>query len=281
MKVSAIYKELTRELTPIYGDQEAASICNLLFEEICGISRTQRLTQADLTLSANALSRINSAKEQLLQMVPVQHIIGHTYFLGKKFSVNDSVLIPRPETEELTQMIINRHKDQSIDVLDIGTGSGCIAISLALALKKANVEAWDISESALKTATENAATLDAKVTFKQVDVLATKTDKNWDVIVSNPPYIPEMDQPSMHENVTLHEPRMALFVPDDDPLLFYRAIGSLAIKYLNSKGKLYLEIHERFGDATVRLLNSLGFDRVILHEDMQKKPRMIEATKAP
>ena len=281
MKVSAIYKELSRELAPIYGDQEAASITNLLLAELCGISRTKRLTQGDMTLSAHHQTSIESARDQLLQMVPVQHIIGHAYFIDRKFEVNSSVLIPRPETEELTQLIINNHRNDHVKILDIGTGTGCIAVSLALALENAKVEAWDISEDALKTAAKNAKNHNAKVIFKRIDVLTADVYSQWDVIVSNPPYIPEKDRATMHENVTKHEPGLALYVPDDDPLLFYRVIGMMAIKQLNPGGKLYLEIHEKYGDETIALLNNIGFDQAMLYEDMQNKPRMIVATKAP
>ncbi|MEO9477002.1 MAG: peptide chain release factor N(5)-glutamine methyltransferase [Cyclobacteriaceae bacterium] len=275
-KVSAIYKETVQELSSIYDQREAEIMCNLLFEDLLGISKTDRVLRPDFTLEAEKVGKINSALRRLLLHEPVQHVIGHTHFYGRNFKVNHHTLVPRPETEELVDLIIKENQKSHVKILDIGTGTGCIPVSLALEMKESDVYAIDISAEALALAKENAQLNQANISFSKTDILTEELKENeLDIIVSNPPYIPHLEKSQMDKNVLEYDPEIALFVPDEDPLLFYRVIGEKALKTLKTGGKLYFEIHEKYGKATTELLENQGYTEVTVFQDLQGKDRMV------
>ena len=212
---------------------------------------------------------------------PLQHVVGFGEFYGRRFKCGPEALIPRPETEELVDWVIQgigKLGNWEISVLDIGTGTGCIPITLGLEAPKIQTQGIDISEGALSLASKNAEQLKANTTFHQLDILNEKLNGQYNIIVSNPPYIPESDKVQMHSNVLEHEPELALFVPNNDPLLFYRTIAQKAKTALSKNGKLYFEIHESYGDATKALLESEGYSEVIIKQDLQGKDRMVRAS---
>jgi release factor glutamine methyltransferase len=211
--------------------------------------------------------------------VPIQYILGETEFYGLPFYVNESVLIPRPETEELVDWIQKEnYKSAELNILDIGTGSGCIAIALRHEFPSSTVDAFDVSEKALETAKQNATHNKLEVNFKAVDILnAPAFNKKWDIIVSNPPYITENEKDTILSNVLDHEPHLALFVPDNDPLLFYREIAFFAQQYLTPAGKLYFEINRNAGNHTLELLTGMGYRDVELRKDISGNDRMVRA----
>lgn len=209
---------------------------------------------------------------------PAQYITGFAWFLDRKFAVREGVLIPRPETEELVRMITDRYKGRSgLRVLDVGTGSGCIAVTLAAELKQAEVVAVDVSESALEVARENARRHRVLVDFVRCDMLQEGPSGNFDLIVSNPPYVTLQEKNEMRPNVLRYEPHRALFVPDDDPLVFYRAIAEYGCRSLNPGGMLWFELNERYGSEVASLLEQSGYSEVAVHDDMFGKQRMAEA----
>lgn len=282
VNVAAIYKEFVQELLPIYDPSEAESIVNALFEDAYYISRVQRLTNLQLQFSNEQIQQLNTQLELLKNHVPVQHLIGFSWFCGMQFLVNTFTLIPRPETEELVYLIKNENSNQPhLRILDIGTGTGCIPIVLSSLMKESDVFGWDISEGALHMAIQNAERHQANVTFQKVDILKEEITETYDIIVSNPPYIPETEKQTLHQNVSEHEPSLALFVPDHDPLLFYRIIADKASKALVTGGKLYFEIHENFGSETVSMLKTRGFESIEIYQDLNGKDRMIRAINPP
>lgn len=216
---------------------------------------------------------------KLIANIPIQYILGTTHFLGQAFKVNEHVLIPRPETEELVALILADAPEGS--VLDIGTGSGVIPISLKLAIPSLDVDALDVSESALEVASENANRLGALIVFHEMDILTAQPTKKFDLIVSNPPYVLESDKAEMAANVLEQEPGLALFVPDEDPLKFYKRICQISADCLKIGGKLYFEIHEKFGPEMSGLLIQYGFEEVEVLKDLQGKDRFIRAKKSP
>lgn len=270
----AIYKETVQHLAEIVGETEARSIANILFEDLLNIPRTLRLTNPETELSETQHQLYENALVRLRNHEPIQHVIGHVFFYGLKLHVNKHTLIPRPETEELVDLIVREHKGEKRKILDIGTGSGCIPIALAKNLPDSEIHSWDISEEALNLARQNAELNQITVTFRKVDILKFKAHELFDMIVSNPPYIPEIEQSQMAKNVTQYEPKNALFVPDQDPLLFYRKIGKYGLSALSKGGLLYLEIHERFGREITLLLEKLGYGEVSIKTDMQGKDRI-------
>lgn len=245
----------------------------LVMEEAFGLSQADVLLGKDTQLSADSQALLQNIIDRLLQHEPVQYILGHERFCRHIFHVQPGVLIPRPETQLLVQKILQDHPTPC-SILDIGTGSGCIAISLALEGHK--VTAFDVSEDALQIARGNAVSLGAEVEFRHEDILhPSATESLWDIIVSNPPYICQKEAQSMEENVLRHEPHLALFVPDHDPLLFYRAIGEYALLHLRKGGRLYFEINEAYPQETKDLLDSMGFSKTEVLEDDFDKPRFI------
>ena len=286
------YSEIWHRIATSYDDGEARAIARILIEELFGLSYADIVCGATEQLSADDTLRLDTAVRRIEQGEPLQHVLGYADFCGNRFSVNGSVLIPRPETEWLVDEGAKlmdgciasdetQHKAPHSPkrILDIGTGSGCIAISLKLRLGDAYVEAWDISEEALRTAQDNADALKAEVVFRKRDALrADNTAAPWDLIVSNPPYICDSERSAMDDNVLLHEPHTALFVPDDDPLRFYRAIARYALLTLNTGGSLLFECNTRYAEATGKMLSDMGFEEVTVSDDCFNLPRFVRGS---
>lgn len=274
-------KDRFRQLEDIYPKNEASSIFYICMTTLLGCTKAELLCMRDITLSEEQSCRLDQMLKRLMNHEPIQHITGQSEFYGSHFCVTKDTLIPRPETEELADWIITDWSGKECSALDIGTGSGCIAITLAKNMKKAEVTAIDISEEALIVAKENAKANSCHINFAQLDILdRQKRDEAgaFDIIVSNPPYIREAEKEDMQRNVLDYEPATALFVPDNDPLLFYREIAEFGKTHLKNNGKLYFEINQAFGNETVELLSNLGYEEIILRKDMFGKDRMIRAT---
>ena len=277
------YSEIWHRIATSYDDGEARAIARILIEELFGLSYADIVCGATEQLSADDTLRIDTAVRRIEQGEPLQHVLGYADFCGNRFCVNGSVLIPRPETEWLVdegaKLMDGCIASSPKRILDIGTGSGCIAISLKLRLGDAYVEAWDISEEALRTAQDNADALKAEVVFCKRDALrAENTAAPWDLIVSNPPYICDSERSAMDDNVLLHEPHTALFVPDDDPLRFYRAIARYALLTLNTGGSLLFECNTRYAEATGAMLRDMGFEEVTVSDDCFNLPRFVRGS---
>lgn len=276
---------IRHSLENLYPKNEIQSFTRLIMEEVCGIPPHHLLFGKGKELSDTEKLEIKEIIEQLKKYKPLQYILGKADFYGRTFRVNPSVLIPRPETEELIEHIchdLEEETDKAVTILDIGTGSGCIAITLAKELPGADVVAIDISPDALVTARENARALRAPVTFIPCDILDTGRAEAeipfmFDVIVSNPPYVMEREKEAMEANVLEYEPPLALFVSDSDPLLFYRAIARFGRKKLKKGGRLYFEINALCGSDTVRLLEQEGYHSIQLIRDLSDKDRMVKA----
>ncbi len=267
-------------LAPLYDTNEADAITTLVLSELTGYSKAKLKAFPETELTGEQAEKLSTILNQLQTGEPLQYILGHTEFYGLKFEVNPNVLIPRPETEELVSWIIEIVGSSPINILDIGTGSGCIAITLKHELKQSIISAIDISKGALKTAKRNAVNNKVEVNFIHADILAhenIKLDEKLDIIVSNPPYVTETDKRQMHSNVTDFEPHSALFVPEEDPLLFYNAIADFAVKNLKSNALLFFEINESYGEATMDMLRSKDFINIELRKDMNGRDRMIKA----
>jgi len=271
------------KLAFLYNDQEVTSLIALIFNHYFGWNRADLHLNADTAIKGEKLLQITESIEKLCQGVPLQYITGESFFAGTTLRIKPGVLIPRPETEEMVGIIIreNIHRQFSaFNILDLGTGSGCIAVSLALAFRSAAVDATDISEHALNVAGENAAYNKVSVRLLPVNMLDnSQMDAlaGYDLVVSNPPYVTESEKAFMQRNVLDHEPSVALFVPDEDPLVFYRAIGSFAFRHLVRPGLLYLEINERFGTEVKQILLKQGFEKVDVLCDIFGKDRFIRA----
>jgi release factor glutamine methyltransferase len=273
---------INHTLKDLYPPGEIKSFIRLIMDHVCGLQPHQLLMCKSNELSDTEKKEIEAITERLRQQEPVQYILGGTVFRGLRFLVNPSVLIPRPETEELTDRIIKECTGKRIRILDVGTGSGCIAVALSKYLPEAEVVAVDISKEALQTAGANNRANHTDVSFIQTDILAAEQAREdirgtFDVIVSNPPYVTESEKKRMEKNVLLYEPAQALYVPDDDPLLFYRTIARFGCDKLNEGGSLYLEINAQCGDETVRLLQREGYKKVELIQDIFGKDRIIKA----
>ena len=332
------YSEIWHRIATSYDDSEARAIARILIEELFGLSYADIVCGATELLSADDTLRLDTAVRRIEQGEPLQHVLGYADFCGNRFSVNSSVLIPRPETEWLVnegaKLMSTTATSSPKRILDIGTGSGCIAISLKLRLGDAYVEAWDISEEALRTAQDNSDALKAEVVFRKRDALraegegcseeeclqggalvssaptgqamdsinsnegalvssaptgqamdsinsneASTTAAPWDLIVSNPPYICDSERSAMDDNVLLHEPHTALFVPDDDPLRFYRAIARYALLTLNIGGNLLFECNTRYVEATGEMMREMGFEEVTVSDDCFNLPRFVRGRK--
>ena len=326
------YSEIWHRIATSYDDGEARAIARILIEELFGLSYADIVCGATEQLSADDTLRLDTAVRRIEQGEPLQHVLGYADFCGNRFCVNGSVLIPRPETEWLVdegaKLMSTTATFSPKRILDIGTGSGCIAISLKLRLGDAYVEAWDISEEALRTAQDNADALKAEVVFRKRDALKAEEEclqgcalvssapteqamdsinsnegalvssapteqamdsinyseanilaAPWDLIVSNPPYICDSERSAMDDNVLLHEPHTALFVPDDDPLRFYRAIARYALLTLNIGGSLLFECNTRYAEATGKMLSDMGFEEVTVSDDCFNLPRFVRGRK--
>lgn len=275
------YRSVKNLLSSVTEESEATAITFLLFEKLAGMDKMKVLMGDEIPKETE--NRIMEAANRVAQGEPVQYVIGETDFYGLTFNIAKGVLIPRPETEELVEWGINslrQEKPVRSKILDIGTGSGCIAISVAKNTE-ATVEAWDISDEALSIATDNAKKNDVKVDFRKVDVLNfVPTDNNrgeYSCIFSNPPYICNSESEEMENNVLDYEPHIALFVPDSEPLLFYRKIAEIGKELLMNDGMLFFEINRRFGKETVDMLTRLGYSDIELRQDQFGNDRMVKA----
>lgn len=273
---------LRQQLATIYDSREASTISDWVLEKLTGLNKLDRLMYKEQELTSPQRQLFDSYLADLLSGKPVQYVFGEADFFGLKFYVDENVLIPRPETEELVQWVIDENSAGPLSVLDIGTGSGCIAISLKYKKPQFNVSGCDISSGALEVARQNAANNKVTVNFFSRDILDTTRPSSteiYDIIVSNPPYIPPVAKGNMNGNVLDYEPHLALFTPADDPFLFYRAIGQFGQSQLIKGGRLYFEIHEDGADGVISLLNQQGYSNTRLRNDLYGKPRMIAATR--
>lgn len=294
------YHDICQRLTPLYGPQEAKAMTRMLLEDLFSLSFADILCGATEHLSDADTMRLQQSVARLLDAEPLQYVTGTAFFCGHPFHVAPGVLIPRPETEWIVDTAVNLVTSSAPRILDIGTGSGCIAtsISLALADKHCYTEAWDISEDALRIATDNAERLGADVKFRRRDALRleenfpaeenqggaealsdTNAAEPWDIIVSNPPYICNREAADMHANVLRHEPHLALFVPDTDPLLFYRAIARYAMRSLRKGGWLLFECNTLYAYDTAQMASDMGFATSVVEDDCFGKPRFVKAQK--
>ncbi|WP_158618237.1 peptide chain release factor N(5)-glutamine methyltransferase [Chitinophaga lutea] len=283
MTIQSAFASLVTAIRPVYDAREAANIAHLVMEHITGLGKLDRVVHKDADLSPAQETQYQQALNDLLEHRPVQHITGKSWFYGLELVVNDQVLIPRPETEELVEWILLDHPSKpALRLLDIGTGSGSIPIALKNQWPVADVWAMDVSAGAIAIATRNAGIQHTPIRFLHHDVLSADTYKvlpTFNIIVSNPPYIPEQEKRGMQKQVEAFEPSIALFVPDKDPLLFYRTIAMLAKEKLEPKGRLYFEIHESYGAAVTEMLKKKGFTDVQLKQDMFGKDRMVRGTR--
>lgn len=274
-----ILQHIRNRLGSYYTTGEVTALSRILATELLGIKESTYFLKDPVILTDEQHRQLDRALEQLQEQTPIQHILGYEDFCGLRLAVNSNVLIPRPETQELVAWIVNEATGNE-RILDIGTGSGCIAISLAHKLPNSTVDAWDISAEALTVARENSNINNTKVEFAQVDILTyTPGGKQFDIIVSNPPYIKNEEKKSMEANVLNREPHLALFVPDNDPLLFYRTIAQKAITMLAPGGRLYFEINRAHGSDTCQMLATMGYTNIELRKDFADNDRMVRAWK--
>ncbi|WP_297702649.1 peptide chain release factor N(5)-glutamine methyltransferase [uncultured Eudoraea sp.] len=269
-----------KELDYNYSKEEVDSMFYLMIEHFLGLEQFILAIDPRIVITKEEEQYMFEGLSKLKNEHPIQYVLGETTFMDLKIMVNESVLIPRPETEELVNWVLEdiENLDDNLKIIDIGTGSGCIAISLAKLKSNLRATAMDISKSALEVATKNALKNDVDIEFIQADILKiTSLKENYDIIVSNPPYVREMEKDKMHNNVLKNEPYLALFVPDGDPLLFYRPIVKLAKKSLTPKGVLYMEINQYLGEAVKELLEEFGYSEIELRKDIFGNDRMIKA----
>jgi release factor glutamine methyltransferase len=275
--MEATIQHIEKELTGLYPKTEVKAFVRIILEHVCGLSYTDQILLRKQKLDEQHKKAVSEVLERLKNYEPVQYILGETEFFGLKLKVKPAVLIPRPETEELAQWITETELPENAAALDIGTGSGCLALAIKKQFPQARVSATDVSEEALEVARENAALNDLDVQFFQRDMLQWKKYgwEKYDVVVSNPPYVRESEKPAMHANVLKYEPGKALFVTDADPLLFYREISTFARAHLKKNGWLFFEINENLGEEMVQLLKKAGFVSIELKKDLFGKNRMI------
>ena len=278
--IKKIISLIKTELINDYPLPEIESFIVLIMEHIFDYSRTQIHLHQEKEVSSDHYKEIIDIIDKLKDSQPIQYILGSTEFYGLKFVVNNNVLIPRQETEELVDWIIKNNKTHSPNILDIGTGSGCIAVSLAKNIPESTVTAMDISEKAIKTASENSRINSVHIDFMNFNILDKEKSlsKQFDIIVSNPPYVTNSEKTLMHQNVLNFEPHLALFVSDENPLKFYKAITHFAKNHLTTSGKLYFEINEAYGNDVANLLISNNFSDVVVKKDLNKKDRMVCGT---
>ena len=274
-----ITHKIQEGLANTYTDSEISALTRIIAMELLGVSQMAFYLKDDIALTAKQETLLGNAIERLKKQEPIQYILGYSDFCGLRFKVTPATLIPRPETSELVEWIASEATGHE-SILDIGTGSGCIAVSLAHKMPQSKVTAWDISTDALAVATENSKANGCSVAFEQVDILAYEpTGEQFDIIVSNPPYIKENEKEAMHSNVLDWEPHTALFVPDSDPLLFYRTIAKKGLQALRPGGRLYFEINRAHGKETMEMLAALGYTGIELRKDFAENDRMIRAVK--
>jgi release factor glutamine methyltransferase len=288
MTTAEIYNDFKNKLKTIYDDREADNVSDWVFENVTGLKKWERRENQNKEINETEFEKLKNYLEELLEHRPVQYILNEAWFYKMKFYVNEHVLIPRPETEELVEWVINDAKferannSKQTNIIDIGTGSGCIPVSLKKELPESNVTAIDLSEKALLVAKKNAVQLDAAVDFFLIDFLKKEeweTLSEYDIIVSNPPYIPINEKEILAKNVTDFEPEIALFVDDNDPFIFYKNISKFAKSHLKENGKIYVEVHEEYASEVKNLFENAGFISEI-KKDIYGKERMVKALKS-
>ncbi len=270
--VKQIWKETVENLEKVYDRREAENISYILLEEVFGVKKMDVFFVKKKPLDRN---RWESYLNRLLQHEPIQYVTGYADFYGRRFKIQPGALIPRSETEELCMLVIEENNREKQRILEVGVGSGCIAITLALETRS-EIFGTDVSEEALKIARSNASFLGTDAAFRKADIMKEELfQNNLDILLSNPPYIPLKDKIEMDSNVLKYEPELALFVPNENPLVFYHAIAEKGIRALKKGGTLYFEIHECFGKEIMKLLERLGYSNIAIHQDMQGKDRII------
>ena len=288
MTTAEIYNDFKNKLKTIYDDREADNISDWVFENVTGLKKWERRENQNKEINETEFEKLKNYLEELLKHRQVQYILNEAWFYKMKFYVNEHVLIPRPETEELVEWVINDAKferannSKQTNIIDIGTGSGCIPVSLKKELPESNVTAIDLSEKALLVAKKNAVQLDAAVDFFLIDFLKKEeweTLSEYDIIVSNPPYIPINEKEILAKNVADFEPEIALFVADNDPFIFYKNISKFAKSHLKENGKIYVEVHEEYASEVKNLFENAGFISEI-KKDIYGKERMVKALKS-
>lgn len=287
MNIGALEEHYKLELAPLYESDEAKTLFSLAAEQVLAMSSSRLMMQKDAAISFINMQKLLSILNDLQIGKPIQHILEEAHFYGLVFKVNENVLIPRPETEELVEWIISVCSTQSsvnsfespkkLSILDIGTGSGCIPITLKKHLPNTQVTTLDVSADAIEVAKQNARQIGVEINFITADILTFQSEEKFDVIISNPPYIRDLEKIEMHNNVLMHEPHLALFVSDENPLIFYKAIADFAKTNLKPNGQLFFEINEYLCKETVEMLSGKGFNNIELRKDMQGKDRMVKA----
>lgn len=284
MTIQLAYKQLLAQLYEIYESREAGNIADWVIEHVTGQQKIDRIVYKDLPVSAAQQTQLIKIAAELLYHRPVQYVLGEAWFMDMKLAVNEHVLIPRPETEELVEWMVNDIKksgSKKVSLIDIGTGSGCIPIAVKKKIPDSAVFAVDVSGEALQVAKLNRIQQKVAVDFLQLDFLC---ENEWnrlgkyDIIVSNPPYIKESEKTEINDNVLKYEPHLALFVPDEDALLFYKAIAKFSRKHLEAGGSVYVEINEALGKNVAEVFEQNGFSNIILKKDLQGKDRMVRAS---
>jgi len=269
---------LKSELNGFYPISDINSFIYLIFNHLFNYSKTDLFLKQNTILPTNRINEINHIVSELKSFKPIQYILGVTEFYNLNFKIKPGVLIPRPETEELVQWVLSDHKNGIYRILDIGSGSGCISISLAKNMNGSTVFAADISEDALSLTKENSKLNNVDLQIFYLDIMRSNDQfkEKFDIIISNPPYVTEKEKELMHKNVLDFEPHKALFVPDNDPLLFYRNIAQFALTHLNKNGKVYFEINEQFGKNITEMLEKFEFHEIQIKKDINGKDRMIK-----
>ncbi|KAA9041324.1 peptide chain release factor N(5)-glutamine methyltransferase [Ginsengibacter hankyongi] len=289
MTTEQYHNDFLNQLISIYERREAANITDWVFENITGLKRLERSLKRNVELEIDLIKELEKCLHELLKYRPVQYVLNEAWFYKMKFYVNENVLIPRPETEELVEWVVLDVRSTMYDVrgeefgiLDVGTGSGCIAVSIKNELENIEVTAIDVSEEALKVAKKNADTLQPKINFLQVDFLNESLWNRlgvYDIIVSNPPYIHQKEKEKLSKNVTAFEPHLALFVDDNDPFIFYKKMAKFAQSNLKPKGKVFVEIHEDYSEEVDKIFLAANF-KTEIRKDMYGKNRMLKATRS-
>lgn len=276
-KIQEILTNIGERLSDTFSQNEKRQISRMFLLNYLGVQSSEILLKKDEEVSEETLLRIEEDINRINDGEPVQYVLGTTYFYGFEMKIDPRALIPRPETEELVDWIFKELKTKTPKILDVGTGSGCIALALKAGFPKGEVYGTDIQQDALDLAIDNARLMRLEVDFEQTDALnlADQYKDKWDIIVSNPPYVPERDKVLMKSHVLDYEPHSALFVPDNDPLKFYKAITEYANNHLNEEGKLFFEINENMADEIKEVLTLNGFSKVEVRKDLQEKDRMI------
>ena len=285
MTINTAYEQLLHQLYALYDNREAANIADWVIEFITEQKRIDRIINKNIVLNNAQQLQLQSFTDGLLRHEPVQYVLNEAWFAAMKFYVDENVLIPRPETEELVEQVVTMYEvrsamyDMKAEILDIGTGSGCIPIALNKKLPNVNITSIDISKKALEVATKNATDLQADITFKQVDFLNEESWKTlgiFDIIISNPPYIKQLESCSMSKHVTSYEPSIALFIADDEAMIFYEKIAIFGKNHLTENGQIFVEINEALGNETIAVFKSFGY-QTLLKKDLQGRDRMVQA----